>query len=234
MPGMGRVRAGTRKRHATSLADALFSTTRQRVLALLFGQPDRSFYAAELIRLAASGSGAVQRELARLEQSELVTVRRLGAQKHYQANPDSPLFVELCSIARKTVGLAEPLREALLPLASDIIAAFVYGSVAKREDTARSDIDLMIVSDKLTYADVYAALETCSARLDRAVNPTVYSRRELARRVKEGNAFLTRVLEQPKVWVIGTEDDLAALSRLSPSESVHRLPGPSPHARSRP
>jgi len=192
------------------MADALFSTTRQRVLALLFGQPERSFYSAELIRLVTAGSGAVQRELARLEQSGLVTVRRLGAQKHYQANPNSPLFTELCSIARKTVGLTEPLREALLPLTSKIIAAFVYGSVAKREDTALSDIDLMIVSDKLTYADVYAALETCSAKLDRTVNPTVYSRREMAKRVKEGNAFLTRVLEQPKVWVIGTEDDLAA------------------------
>jgi predicted nucleotidyltransferase len=94
-------------------------------------------------------------------------------------------------------------------LTSGIIAAFVYGSVAKRQDTARSDIDLMVVSDKLTYADVYGALEPLIAKLNRAVNPTVYSRRELAKRIKERNAFLTRVLEQPKVWVIGTEDDLA-------------------------
>ena len=91
------------------MADALFSTTQQRVFGLLFGQPERSFYATEIIGLAESGSGAVQRELARLEQSGLVTVRRLGSQKHYQANPDSPLFAELCGIARKTVGLAEPM-----------------------------------------------------------------------------------------------------------------------------
>jgi predicted nucleotidyltransferase len=192
------------------LADALFSTTQQRVLGLLFGQPDRSFYATELISLIRAGSGAVQRELARLEQSGLVTVRRLGNQKHYQANPDSPLFGELCSISRKTVGLAEPLREALAPLAKKILAAFVYGSIAKRQDTAASDIDLMVVSDRVTYADVFAALEPLQSKLGRTVNPTVYRRQDLAQRQKKGNAFLTRVLAQPKVWIIGSESDLAA------------------------
>jgi predicted nucleotidyltransferase len=207
---MGMKQKPTRHRREKSLADALFSTTQQRVLALIFGQPDRTFYATELIKLAGAGSGAVQRELARLEQSGLVRVRRLGSQKHYQANPESPLFAELIGIIRKTVGLAMPLSEALRPLAPDIVAAFVYGSVAKRADTAGSDIDLMIVSDKLTYADVYGALEQLGARLNRTVNPTVYNRRELANRVKKGNAFLKRVLAQPKVWIIGTEDDLAA------------------------
>jgi predicted nucleotidyltransferase len=192
------------------LADALFSTTQQRVLGLIFGQPERSFYATELIGLTRAGSGAVQRELARLEESGLVTVRRLGTQKHYQANPDSPLFAELCGILRKTVGLAEPLREALAPLSRRIVAAFVYGSVAKGADTSTSDIDLMVVSDSLSYADVFGALEPISAALSRAVNPTVYSRRELARRIKDGNAFVKRVLAQPKIWVIGSEDELGA------------------------
>jgi predicted nucleotidyltransferase len=207
---MGRKKSPARRRREGSLADALFSTTQQRVLGLLFGQPERSFYATELIGLARAGSGAVQRELARLEQSGLVTVRRLGTQKHYQANPDSPLFGELTGIARKTVGLAEPLREALAPLAPQVIAAFVYGSVAKRRDTAASDIDLMVVSDSVTYAEVFGALEPLIARLGRTINPTVYSRRELAKRRKEDNAFVTRVLAQPKVWIIGTEDDLPA------------------------
>jgi len=201
---------GARALRRKSLADALFSTTQQRVLGLLFGRPDRSFYATELIRLAGAGSGAVQRELGRLEQSGLVTIRRLGTQKHYQANPDSPLFAELCGIARKTVGLAEPLLEALAPLSSKIITAFVYGSVAKRQDTGSSDIDLMVVSDSLTYADIFEALEPLTAKLGRAVNPTVYSRRELTKRVRQGNAFVTRVFSQPKLWVIGTENDLAA------------------------
>jgi len=105
MPNMGIPKKTViRAKRAGSLADALFSTTQQRVLALLFGQPDRSFYATELIARTAAGSGAVQRELARLEQSALVSVRRVGAQKHYQANANSPLFAELCGIARKTVG----------------------------------------------------------------------------------------------------------------------------------
>lgn len=193
----------------TSLADALFSGTQQRVLGLIFGQPERSFYATELIVMTGAGSGAVQRELARLVQSGLVTVQPLGNQKHYQANPDSPIYAELCGIAQKTVGLAEPLREALAPLAKRIAAAFVYGSVAKRRDTAASDIDVMLISDKLSYADVFAALEEAGSRLGRLVNPTLMTRKELAKRVAADNAFVARVLAQPKLWLIGGEDDLA-------------------------
>jgi predicted nucleotidyltransferase len=193
----------------TSLADALFSGTQQRVLGLIFGQPQRSFYATELIGLTGGGSGAVQRELARLSQSGLVTVRPVGNQKHYQANPDSPIYGELCGIAQKTIGLAEPLREALAPLAKKIVAAFVYGSVAKRQDTAASDIDLMLISDTLGYADVFAVLEEAGARLGRPVNPTLMTRKDLAKRIAGDNAFVTRVLAQPKLWLIGSDDALA-------------------------
>jgi len=212
MPNMGMKEkpAVYRGREGTSLADALFSSTQQRVLAYLFGQPERSFFATELIRLAGGGSGAVQRELARLEDSALVSVSRLGTQKHYQANPKSPIFSELCAIAKKTVGLAEPLRTALKPLAKRISAAFVYGSVAKKQDTATSDIDLMVISASLTYADLFSALEEASERLGRKVNPTLYSQQELAKRVKQGNAFVTRVLAQPKIWLVGSENDFAA------------------------
>jgi len=212
MPNMGMKEkpAVYRGREGTSLADALFSSTQQRVLAYLFGQPERSFFATELIRLAGGGSGAVQRELARLEDSGLVSVSRLGTQKHYQANPKSPIFSELCAIAKKTVGLAEPLRTALKPLAKRISAAFVYGSVAKKQDTATSDIDLMVISASLTYADLFSALEEASERLGRKVNPTLYSPQELAKRVKQGNAFVTRVLAQPKIWLVGSENDFAA------------------------
>jgi hypothetical protein len=113
MPNMGMKAKTVPLPRRTSLTDALFSATQQRVLAFLFGQPERSFFATELIGLVGAGSGAVQRELARLAQSSLVTVTRIGTQKHYQANPKSPIFAELCAIVRKTVGLAEPLREAL-------------------------------------------------------------------------------------------------------------------------
>ena len=209
MPIMGTTKKTPPKaRRPASLADALFTGTQQRVLAWLFGQPDRSFYATELIGLAGAGSGAVQRELVRLAQSGLVTARAVGNQKHYQANPEAPIYAELCGIVQKTVGLAEPLREALAPLAARIRAAFVYGSVAKRKDTASSDIDLMLVSDDLAYSDLYAALEALSHQLGRTVNPTIYTPQELAKRVKRKDAFATRVLAQPKLWLIGGEDAL--------------------------
>jgi predicted nucleotidyltransferase len=191
-----------------SLADALFSGTQQRVLALVFGQPNRSFYANAVIAHARSGRGAVHRELKRLANSELVTVQVSGNQKHYQANPASPIYDELCGIVRKTMGLAQPLRAALAPLAKRINAAFVYGSVAKRSERASSDIDLMIVSRDLTYADLYEALETVSQQLGRKVNPTIFTPSELAKRVASGGAFVKRVLEQPKVWLKGDEHSL--------------------------
>jgi predicted nucleotidyltransferase len=175
---------------------------------VLFGQAERSFYASELIRDAGTGSGAAQRELARLEESGLIVARRIGHQKHYQANAASPLFSELRSIVLKTVGLAEPLHGALKPLSSAIRAAFVYGSVAKATDQAASDIDLMIISDSLTYGDVFGALERVTRAVGRKVNPTVYTAAEFSKRARMENAFVTRVLEQPKLWVIGSEDDL--------------------------
>jgi len=195
---------------AIGIANALFSKVRQRVLGVLFGNPGRSFYANEVIALAGSGTGAVQRELIRLETTGLLTVTRVGKQKHYQANAAAPVFEELRGLVLKTSGLADVLRAGLAPLAGRITAAFVYGSVAKGEDTAKSDIDLMVVSERLTYADLFAALEEVSRRLGRKVNPTVYTLQELARRRKQGNAFVARVLAQPKIWLIGGEGDLAA------------------------
>lgn len=209
MPKMGIQAARIAEPHRTSLAGALFSGTQQRVLGLLFGQPDRSFYATELINLAGVGSGAVQRELARLAQSGLVTVKPVGNQKHYQANPSSPIYEELCSMVRKTVGMAEPLRAALAPLAAQIKVAFVYGSIAKQQDTARSDIDLMLVSDTLTYGDTILALQDLSAQLGREVNPNIFTPQDFAKRLKEGGSFVSRVMAQPKVWLIGGPDDLA-------------------------
>lgn len=205
---MGTIKSRQYSPPPVSLASALFSGTQQRVLGLLFGQPDRSFYATELIALARAGSGAVQREIARLAQSGLVTVRAVGNQKHYQANPASPIYEELCGIARKTVGLAEPLRAALTPLRDRIKVAFVFGSVAKQTDHATSDIDLMIISDTLDYADTILALQPIEQGLGRAINPVIYTTKELAQRAKEDNVFVGRVLSHPKIWLFGGEDDL--------------------------
>ena len=192
--------------HGSALADALFTSTQQRVLALLFGQTSRSFFVTELVALADSGSGAVQRELARLAQSGLVTVTRVGNQKHYQANHESPLFEELCSIIEKTVGLQEPVRAALEPLADKIGLALIYGSIAKRSDTAASDIDLLLVSDWLTLEEVYVALVPVEKLLDRSVNPTLYTSKEFKHRCKSKNAFLTRVLNGSNIVLIGSVD----------------------------
>lgn len=198
------------KAPSLGLADALFAKVQQRVLGVLFGNPGRSFYANEVIRLAGSGSGAVQRELARLEASGLVTVTRLGKQKHYQANAASPVFEELRAFALKTFALADVLRAALDPVAENVQAAFVYGSIARGQDVAASDIDLMVISEELAYAELFAAVEKASVRVGRKIAPTIYSREEWAKRQAEGNAFVTRVLAQPKLWLIGDERALPA------------------------
>jgi predicted nucleotidyltransferase len=195
-----------RKPRRRSLADALLTKTQQRILGALFGQPERSFYASELIRDAGTGSGAAQRELAKLEESGLLVTRRIGNQKHYQANAASPLFSDLRNIVLKTVGLVEPLRQALKPIESEISMAFVYGSVAKGSDQATSDIDLMVVSDTLSYGDVFGAVDKVSRTIGRTVNPTVYSEAEFSKRSSGDSAFVTRVLQGPKVWVIGAGD----------------------------
>jgi predicted nucleotidyltransferase len=191
---------------ASAMADALFTSTQQRVLGFLFGQPDRSFFVTELVALVDSGRGAVQRELERLAESGLVVVTKVGNQKHYQANQDSPLFEELRSIISKTVGLQEPLRAVLGPLADRISLAAIYGSIAKGREKAASDVDLLIVADKLTLEEVYAALAPVERLLDRRVNPTLYTTKEFTQRRKAKNPFLTRVLDGQTITLIGSLD----------------------------
>ncbi len=192
-------------------ADALFTKTQQRVLAVLFGQSHRSFYANEIIGLAQSGSGAVQRELARLEQSALVTVRRVGNQKHYQANHDAPIFTELRGIILKTFGVVDVLRTALQPLWPLVDLAFVYGSLAKGTEHAGSDVDLMVIGMLPSNAQLLDTLLPAHAQLGRAVNPTLYTPDEFAQRVHDGKSFILRVLEQPKIFIKGSEHDITRL-----------------------
>jgi predicted nucleotidyltransferase len=191
----------------SGLGDALFAGVQQRVLGALFGNPERSFYGNELLRLTGSGKGALQRELDRLVKAGLVTVRPVGNQKHYQANPEAPIFEELRGIAIKTFGIGDVLRGALLPLAKKIRTAFIYGSVARRADTTRSDIDLLVVSDSLGYQDLIKALQTAERGLGRKISPTLYSAVELAKKRSGRNAFVLRVLEQPKIFLIGSDRD---------------------------
>lgn len=189
----------------TSPADALFPKVRQRVLAVLFVAPDRSFYVNEIIALAQSGTGAVQRELASLVDAGLVSVRKQGNQRHYQADASAPVFAELRGLVLKTMGLADVLRVALEPIAAQITQAFVFGSMAKQQDKAQSDVDVLIVSPSLAYAEVFGALESASGTLGRSANPALYTPEEFERRVAQDNAFISRVMQQPKIWLIGKE-----------------------------
>jgi predicted nucleotidyltransferase len=208
IPIMGMKSSTTTSPPPSGVADALFGRVRQRVLALLLGHPEQSFYANEIIRWVGSGSGAVQRELARLSAAGLITVTRIGRQRHYQANPTSSIYPEPRGIAVKTFGVSDRLRQALSRLEGQVRAAFVFGSVAKGTDTAQSDIDLMVVSDHLSYAELFGAIEEASTELARPLNPTIYTSEEFARRLREKHPFLRKVLDQRRVWIIGGDDDL--------------------------
>jgi predicted nucleotidyltransferase len=190
------------------VADALFTKTQQRVLGLLYGNPGRSFYSNEIVRLSGVGIGTVHRELARLLASGLVTAGAIGNQKHYQANRAAPVFDELRGLALKTFGVADVLRAALAALGPRIRVAFVHGPVAAGTDVAASDVDLLVVSDYLAYGEVIAATAPAERSLGRGVNPSIYGRVEFLRRVSEEGGFPGRALEGPRIFLIGSDDDI--------------------------
>jgi predicted nucleotidyltransferase len=192
----------------SGLANALFTRGQQRVLGILFGNDGEEFSTSEIIRKAELGSGAVQRELQRLAESGIVTVRAVGNQKRYSANRSAPIYEELRSVMAKTVGLADPIRMALAPFAPAIANAFVYGSTARGADSARSDIDLMILGKNLAYAEVYPALEKTEKRLGRVISPNLMTTTEWSRKLQSGSSFVKRVASQPKIFIIGTQNEL--------------------------
>lgn len=194
-----------------NLGDALFTKTQQKLLCLLFGQPDKSFYAKELVTRAEMGTGTVLRELVKLSQAGLLTVKKIGNQKHFQANPSSPIFEELRGIVRKTFGLSDLLRLALDQHKENIQVAFVYGSIAKGSDNAASDIDLMLISDRLNYPDLLVSLSELENQVGRKINPIIYTNDEFKNKIASGNSFITRIIEQPKIFLIGEESDIAAI-----------------------
>jgi predicted nucleotidyltransferase len=191
---------------SSAIAAALFTPVQQRVLGLLFGQPSRRFQSAELIRLAEGGTGAVHRQLQRLADAGLVTATRDGNQKYYQAATNTPVFCELHGLIVKTVGVVDPLRAALGRHAKKIHLAFVFGSVAKGTERADSDLDLLVVTDDLSYAEVYAALEPAEATLGRTINPTVFTSRDWKTKRAKKDSFTARISSQPRLFVIGNDD----------------------------
>jgi len=188
-----------------SISNALFSKVQQRVLGLIFGQPERSFYTSEIVRSLRSGTGAVERELSRLRRSGLVSVENIGNQKHYRANRQSPIFEELQGLIIKTVALTEPLKKSLEPYSARIKAAFVYGSVAKEADTALSDIDLMVIGDDLDYSEIYTALHSAEEILRRKINPIFLSSADWQRKASQKGSFVSQIAASPRRFIFGAE-----------------------------
>ena len=186
-----------------SITAALFSDSQARVFRWLFGQPERSYHLSELLRLTGLGSASLQRELNKLAEAGLVRSERVGNLRRFQANPHSPVYEELAGLTRKTMGIEPLLREALLPLAPDLQAAWIYGSVAKQTDTANSDVDVMLVGNKLLLSKVLELLVPLESQLGRKVNPTCFTPAEFKRRRAERDSFVNRVLAQPVIVLIG-------------------------------
>lgn len=196
-----------------SIADALFSKTQQQVLGLLYGSPNRDFYTNEIIKLSQSGTGAVQRELIKLANAGIITMKEMGNQKRYQANSDMPFYDELRSIIIKTFGLVDVLRAALVSFGDKIEVAFVYGSVARNEDVATSDIDVMMITDTLSYSDFFKNISKVEESLKRKVNPIFYTKGEWVRKVNEKNHFLVQLIKQEKLFLIGSENGLKSIGK---------------------
>jgi len=194
-----------------SLGDALFTKTQQRVLGLLYGKPDARFYTNEILRLAGMGRGTITRVLEGMASSGILISFREGNQRYYQANDKNPIFSELVSFVQKTFGISGVIKTALTPVSEQVVLAFVYGSIAKGEDSASSDIDLMVITDGLAYSDLIQALTNAEKTLARPINPTIYTQQQFRERIDKDNSFLTIVMAQPKLWLEGNDDDIATV-----------------------
>lgn len=188
----------------SQLSDALFTETQQRVLGLLYGEPGRSFYTKEILRLTGMGVATIKRELERMLAAGILTMTKVGNQHHYQANPACPIYGELVAIVQKTIGLAEVIREALAPLSGRIEQAFVFGSMASGKERAGSDIDLMIIGD-VDFTEIVTALYPAQERLGREINPKIYRSQEWERLGIRNDPFYREVMTKPRMNVIGTE-----------------------------
>jgi predicted nucleotidyltransferase len=177
------------------------------VLAALLLRPEESRHVRDLARALGKPAGTLLRELNALAEAGVLERRRVGNQVHFQAVATSPIYEDLRNILKKTVGIADVLREALAPLAAKIRAAFVYGSVASGEERPGSDLDLMIVGE-VRFADVVRALAPAQEALRREVNPNVFPALEFSKKVSAGEPFLARVLAERKIFVLGSEHDL--------------------------
>jgi predicted nucleotidyltransferase/DNA-binding HxlR family transcriptional regulator len=200
------------------LATVLFGKGKRAILAQLLGSPDRRFFVREIARGASVTASTLSRDLAALTEAGILERAQDGRQVYYQANPRCPVFEELKGLVTKTFGFADVLRETLFPFADRISLAFIYGSVARGEQTARSDIDLMIVGD-VGIAGFSERLLEAEKRLAREIVPTVFPKKEFREKVRAENHFLLSVLSSPVILLIGDNDDLQRLAGRKPSKS---------------
>jgi predicted nucleotidyltransferase len=217
--------------------DALFPRTRQAILAATLLPPYRSWSLSDLARHLGVRPSSLQRELASLVDAGVLWRMPDAHRAVYQPNPDCPILPELRGLLVKTVGLRDVLSEMLAPFSRRIDCAFVYGSMARAEETSASDIDLMIVGE-VGLADLSPALRRAETRLARPINPTIYDRAELARKLGMGSHFLETVLAEDKLWIRGGPDELAKLTGERTNPHAHDEPpgagGPARRRRSRP
>lgn len=190
----------------TPVGDLLFGQTKGRILALLYGASDQTFFVRQIARQIDGSVGTVQRELGLLADIGLILRSEVGNQVFYRANQEHPDFPELRALVAKTSGIFQMLRAALAPLSNRIKLAFVYGSVARGEEKAASDIDLMVIGS-VSLDDVLDAVAPVEKQLGRPVNPTIYTLDDLKKRFRSGNHFLQSLKESKKVFLIGTEDE---------------------------
>ncbi len=204
-----------------TITNELFGRTRGQVLALLFGNPDRRYYGRQIARHIETSLSAVQRELEIMSGLGLIDRSIEGHQVYFQANKSHPIYPELHSLIAKTAGIFQQLRAALKPLALDISFALVYGSVARGEEDATSDVDLMVVG-KVTLDHVLVAVGVVEKAIGRSINPSVYSPREFRSKLAQGNHFLRSVVRGKNVFLIGSEDELRKVGRvrLAPGGTV--------------
>jgi DNA-binding transcriptional ArsR family regulator len=197
-------------RHIKPL-DALLPKTRQGILAALLVQPEKAWYVSELARRMGVPSSSLQRELQDLTKAGILKTHRQGRMVYYQANVDAPLFSDLRGLLLKTAGIVDVLADVLKPLTTKVRVAFVYGSIASNSEHSNSDIDFMLIG-LLKPAELALPLRRARELLGREINPTVYSPAEFHRKRTSKDHFLTRVLDKPKLFVIGNSDGLERIT----------------------
>jgi predicted nucleotidyltransferase len=198
-------------RKTKDIGTSLFGKGRRNVLGLLFTRTGQPMYMREIIAAVGGGQGQVQRELENLHRAGLIRREERANQVYYSPNPDAPIYEELKAIAFKTFGVADILQERLRPLAKRIAVAFIYGSIARAEETARSDVDVLIVGD-IKFSEAVLALKPAEERLRRSVNPNVYSKNEFRSKLREKGSFFQRGIDEPKLFLIGNDHDLGQLA----------------------